>query len=78
MCRQQEELSRDDEAETWDGPCSPAANRTVQAHLNTDHSLFTHLATMKSSGEVSAASTRLFAGLDLWRQHLLCSMGISA
>lgn len=45
---------------------------------NTDLSLFTHLATANSRGEISPVPIRLLAGLDLRRQHLLCSMGISA
>lgn len=45
---------------------------------NTDLSLFTHLATANSRREISSVPIRLSAGLDLWRQHLLCSMGISA
>lgn len=45
---------------------------------NTDLSLFPHLATINSSAEISAVSVRPRARLDLWKQHLLCSVAISA
>lgn len=45
---------------------------------NTDLSLFPHLATINSSAEISAVSIRPRARPDLRKQHLLCSVAISA